>query len=498
MAIPAHLRSRIVSADDAAALVPDNAIVGMSGFTRAGDAKALPEALAKRAAREPFRITLATGASLGYGTDGMLARSGALARRFPFQSDPLLRRAINAGDVLYMDQHLSETAEAIRAGHVPAPDVAIIEAIAITKDGVIPTTSVGNSALFVQTAKTVIVEINAAQSADLAGVHDVYDLGPWGARKPIPLVSPMDRIGVPYIPVDHDKIAAIVLTDRVDDPAAATGIDSETADIAGHLLDFLRREVTQGRFDYSLAPLQAGIGSVANAVLGGFTEGPFGNLSMFSEVLQDSTFDLIDAGKLVAASGSSITLGPRRDALASFAHYRDHIVLRPQDISNHPEIVRRLGLITLNTALEADIYGNVNSTHVNGSMMFNGIGGSGDFARNARLSIFVCRSIAKGGAVSAIVPMASHVDHGAHDVDILATEQGLADLRGLAPRERASVIIENCMHPAYRDLARDYFRSACRRGGQTPHRLEEALTWHERAEQTGTMAPAALKAVRIA
>lgn len=498
MAIPAHLRSRIVSADDAAALVPNNSVVGMSGFTRAGDAKALPEALAKRAAKEAFRITLATGASLGYGTDGLLAKTGALARRFPFQSDPQLRRAINAGDVLYMDQHLSETAEAIRAGHAPQPDVAIIEALAITKDGLLPTTSVGNSALFVQTAKTVIVEVNAAQSAGLAGIHDVYDLGPWGARKPLPLVSPMDRIGVPYIPFNHEKIAAIVLTDRPDDPATATGIDEETADIAGHLLAFLRHEVAQGRFDHSLAPLQAGIGSVANAVLGGFVDSPFGNLSMYSEVLQDSTFDLIDAGKLVAASGSSITLGPRRDALASFDRYRDHIVLRPQDISNHPEIVRRLGLITLNTALEADIYGNINSTHVNGSMMFNGIGGSGDFARNARLSIFVCRSVAKGGAVSAIVPMASHVDHGAHDVDILVTEQGLADLRGLAPRERASLIIENCMHPTYRELARDYFRAACRRGGHTPHRLEEALAWHERAEQTGTMVPTALKAVRIA
>lgn len=42
--------------------------------------------------------------------------------------------------------------------------------------------------------------------------------------------------------------------------------------------------------------------------------------------------------------------------------------------------------------------------------------------------------------------MVSHVDHTEHDVDILVTEQGLADLRGLAPRERARAIIDNCVH----------------------------------------------------
>jgi succinyl-CoA:acetate CoA-transferase len=94
-------------------------------------------------------------------------------------------------------------------------------------------------------------------------------------------------------------------------------------------------------------------------------------------------------------------------------------VLRPQEISNHPEVIRRLGLITINTALECDIYGNVNSTHVGGTHMMNGIGGSGDFARNAHLSVFVTKSIAKNGAISSIVPMVTHVDHTEHDTDII-------------------------------------------------------------------------------
>ncbi len=211
---------------------------------------------------------------------------------------------------------------------------------------------------------------------------------------------------------------------------------------------------------------------------------------MYSEVLQDSTFDLFDAGKLDFASGSSITLSPARAAQV-FGHldaYKDRLVLRTQEVSNHPEIIRRLGIIALNTALEADIYGNVNSTHVLGTHMMNGIGGSGDFARNAYLSIFATKSVAKGGAVSSIVPMVSHVDHIPQDVDILVTEVGLADLRGLAPRERARTIIANCTVQPYRDMLLAYHEEAIATGGgQTPHVLEKALSWHTRYRDTGTM-----------
>ncbi|WP_374575600.1 succinate CoA transferase [Phenylobacterium sp.] len=489
MKLTPTLKNMVMSADEAATLVADGARVGMSGFTRAGDAKALPEALARRAEAEPFSISLGTGASLGYGADGVLADAGVLERRYPFQADPQLRGAINRGDVLYLDQHLSETAEAIRAGHLPAPNVAIVEALAVTEEGVTPTTSVGNTPLFLDRAETVIIELNRAQPDALIGVHDIYDPGPWGSRAPIGVHAPADRIGKTAIPLDLSKVKAVVVTDRPDAPAPVAGAEGETGQIAGLLLEFLASEIAKGRLDESLAPVQAGIGAVANAVLGGFADGPFDNLTMYSEVLQDSTFDLFDSGRLRCASGSSITLGSRRDALENFERYRDRVVLRPQEISNHPEIIRRLGVIAINTALEADIYGAVNSTHVNGSMMFNGVGGSGDFARNARLSVFVCRAAAKGGALSAIVPMASHVDHPTQDVDVLVTEFGLADLRGRAPRERAPLIIENCVHPRFRDMARDYYRRAVRRGGHTPHLLDEAFAWHERAARLGDMAP---------
>lgn len=101
----------------------------------------------------------------------------------------------------------------------------------------------------------------------------------------------------------------------------------------------------------------------------------------------------------------------------------------------------------MNTALEADIFGNVNSTHVTGTKMMNGIGGSGDFTRNAYLSIFTCPSTAKGGKISAIVPMVSHLDHSEHSVQVLITEQGVADLRGKSPIQRAHAINRKLRSP---------------------------------------------------
>jgi succinyl-CoA:acetate CoA-transferase len=259
--------------------------------------------------------------------------------------------------------------------------------------------------------------------------------------------------------------------------------------ISGHLLDFLEHEVKVGRLPRNLPPLQAGIGVLANAVFAGLAESSFENLEVYSEVLQDSMFDLMDMGKINVASASSITCSPDklRYVLENLHLYRDKVVLRPQEISNHPEVIRRLGLIAFNAALEADIYGNVNSTHVLGTQMMNGIGGSGDFARNSYLPIFVTKSLTKGDSISCLVPMVSHVDHTEHDVQVLVTEQGLADLRNLAPRERALTTIENCAHPKYRDLLHDYLEDAVRRGGQTPHDLDQALSWHQRCVETGSM-----------
>src|SRR5471032_1223611 len=484
------LLNKVMSAADAAALIEDGMTVGMSGFTRAGEAKAVPHALAERAKTSPLKITLMTGASLGNDLDEQLTEAGVLSRRMPFQVDSTLRKAINAGEVMFIDQHLSETVEQLRNNQLKLPDIAVIEAVAITEEGhIVPTTSVGNSASFAIFAKQVIVEINLAHNPNLEGLHDIYIPSYRPTRTPIPLVKVDDRIGSTAIPIDPAKIVAIVITNQPDSPSTVTPPDDDTQAIANHLINFLKQEVDAGRMTNKLGPLQAGIGNIANAVMCGLIESPFEDLTMYSEVLQDSTFDLIDAGKLSFASGSSITLSQRRnaDVFGNLERYKDKLVLRPQEISNHPEVVRRLGIIGINTALEFDIYGNVNSTHVCGTRMMNGIGGSGDFARNAHLAIFVTKSIAKGGAISSVVPMVSHVDHTEHDVDILVTEIGLADLRGLAPRERAQVIIDHCVSEPYRKMLHDYVAEANQRGGHTPHVLEKALSLHVRYHDTGSM-----------
>lgn len=482
---------KVITATVAAEIIKDQMIVGSSGFTKAGDSKAVLPALAERAKTEKIGITLLTGASLGHTTDSDLANTGALYKRIPFQADAELRKKINSGDVLYMDQHLSETSEMLENKHFPELDLAIIEAAYIDENGnIIPTTSVGNSATFAKLAKQIIIEINTLIPTNFHGVHDIFIPSNYPNREILAIQDVADRIGQNFIQVDPSKVVGIVFTETEDSPAQVSELDEKTSNIANHLVKFFEQEVKEGRLTKSLMPLQAGIGKVANAVLGGLGSGEFENLTMYSEVLQDSTFELIDSGKLKFASASSITVSKEcyDRLLENFENYKDKIILRPQNISNAAEIVRRLGLIAINTALEFDIYGNVNSTHLSGTNMMNGIGGSGDFARNAYLSVFVCPSVSKAGnVISNVVPMVSHVDHSEHDVDILVTEQGLADLRGLAPRERAKIIIENCVHPDYKDLMRDYFERACERGGQTPHLLEEAFSWHIRLKETGSM-----------
>jgi len=485
-----QLREKLMSAATAAEFIKEGMTIGMSGFTLAGGAKVVPRAIASRADANQLKLTLLTGASLGNDVDASLTRAGALARRSPFQTDRVMRDAINRGEIMYFDSHLSETGELLRRKQIAPVDVAIIDAVAITETGaIVPTTSVGNSEIFAMQADKVIVEINLGYSTDLEGAHDIYCAKHYPNAEPIGIMTPSDRVGSTAIQIPPEKIVAIVVTDEQDTPSQNLPPDEETAQIARHLIEFFKSEIQNGRLTNSLRTLQAGIGTIANAVMSGLATGPFRNLTMYSEVLQDSTFELIDAGMMDFASCTAITLTEKKgkEVFENFSRYKDKVVIRPQRLSNHAEVVQRLGLITINTALEADIYGHVNSTHVMGTHMMNGIGGSGDYTHNAYMSVFVTKSVAKGGAISSIVPMVSHVDHNEHDVDILVTEVGLADLRGLAPRERAQAIINNCVEGEYRAMLQEYVAEANERGGHTPHVIEKALSWHQRLRETGTM-----------
>ena len=494
----AELAHRVVSADEAAALIPSGVNVGMSGFTGSGHPKAVPIALARRieaanARGERFRVGVWTGASTAPELDGALAKVDGVELRLPYQSDPTCRARINAGRMEYVDIHLSHVAQFVWSGFLGKLDFAIVEVAGILEDGrLVPSSSIGNNKTWIDQAERVILEVNAWQSPELEGMHDVYygtALPP--RRKPIQITHTMDRIGEPYFRCEPGRVVAVVETDAPDRASPFTPPDESSRRIAGHLLELLADEVKKGRVPEHLLPLQSGVGNIANAVLAGLVDGPFDELTAYTEVLQDGMLELLERGKLVGASCTAFSLSP--DALArlvrDLGRLRASILLRPQEISNHPEVVRRLGVIAMNGMIEADLYGHVNSTHLMGTSIMNGIGGSGDFARNAWISIFMTPSTAKGGSISCIVPMVSHVDHTEHDVQVIVTEQGLADLRGLSPKQRAEVVIEKCAHPDYRPALRDYVRRAraVARGQQTPHVLAEALSWHVRWLETGHM-----------
>ncbi|GHV36053.1 acetyl-CoA hydrolase [Synergistales bacterium] len=480
------------TADEAAALVEKGMIIGCSGFTPSGYPKVVPQALARRSeARGAIPITLWAGASVGPELDDELSRAGCIKKRFPYQTSEAIRKKINEGEILYSDLHLSHNAQNLRYGFHGDVDVAIVEALAITKDGIIPTTSVGNAEVFVELAKKVIVEINTTQPEALEGFHDIYTPKNPPNREPIPITKPSDRIGTTYIPCPIDKIAAIVHSEVKDAQRPLAEVDEVSERMASHLLDFLDGEVKNGRLPRTLLPLQSGVGNVANAVLKGLAKWPADGLTVYTEVVQDAVFELFDSGKISFASSTSLTPSP--DGAAKYyprlKEFADRLVLRPQEISNNPEVIRRLGLIAMNTAVEVDIYGHVNSTMVKGGYILNGIGGSGDFARNAYLTIFLCPSSGGNGKISKVVPFCSHVDHTEHDVDVIVTEHGVADLRNLSPRERSVTIIKNCADPQYRELLDDYRKRAEIGKGHEPHILSEALSWHARLSEKGTMRP---------
>ncbi len=495
------LAGKVMTAEEAAAFIAPGDHIGMSGFTGFGHPKAVPTALVRRvtdaAARgDRFTVGVWTGSSTAPELDGALAAVDGVDLRLPYQSDPVTRAKINAGLLDYLDIHLSHVAQMVMEGFLGHLDVALVEVAGVTEDGaLIPSSSVGNNSTWIDTADRVILEVNSWQPAELEGMHDIYNgiaLPPH--RTPIPILRPSDRIGLPYLHCPPEKIIAVVPTHKPDYATPVRPMDSDSQLIAGHVLDFLTSEVKRGRLPGTLPPLQSGVGNVTNAVLAGLGNGPFPPFTAYTEVIQDGMLQLLRSGRMTVASatGFSLSADGLADLRANISGYRDQIILRQQEISNHPEVVRRLGCLAMNGMIEADIYGNVNSTHTMGSSIMNGIGGSGDFTRNAYVAMFLTPSTVKDGAISCIVPMVSHVDHTEHDVHVLVTEQGVADLRGLPPRRRAQQIIDHCAHPDYRPELQDYLDRAIAKGpGQhTPHLLGEALSWHTRYLAEGTMRPA--------
>ena len=482
----------IITAQEAAGYIKNGYGVGISGFTLSGTPKTvLPEvariAEEEHAAGRPFKINLFTGASTGDAIDGMLTRARALNFRAPFISNPVVREAINNKEIEYADLHLSLMAQDLRYGYLGRVDVAILEAIDITPDGkVYLTTAGGIGQTVANLADKIIIERNTYHHT--MGLHDVYEPLDPPYRREIPIYNAADRVGKPYVQVDPKKVVGIVEVYLPNEQVVFKELDPVTRKIGENVVGFILNDMKRGIIPATGLPIQSGIGNVANAVLKALENcAELPALDLYSEVLQDSVIDLMEHGRIKAGSTCSLSLSQEclQHVYDNLDFFRDRLILRPSEISNHPEIIRRLGIIAMNTAIAVDLYGCVNSSHIGGTRLMNGIGGSGDFARNAYVSIFMCPSTQKGGAVSSIVPMVTHADHTEHDVRVVVTEWGVADLRGKGPDERARLLIENCAHPDYRNLLWDYLKIS--KNGHVSHNVAAALALNTAYEREGDM-----------
>lgn len=486
-----------ITAAEGAAMIKDQDNIGLSGFTPNGVPKAVFRALSKRAVAEheagrSFQVSILSGASTSQSIEGDMAIAKAIKFRTPFSTNRDFRDHANIGEIDYEDMHLGHMGERLRRGFYGEIDWAIIEvseleegenlckAYLTSAGGIVPTIA--------RLARHVIIEKNSFHSPSSRHLHDVYEISECPHREPIPIRKVNDRIGTDYVAIDPRKIAGVVECNIPDEARAFKPLDPITEKMGHNVADFLVADWRRGLIPPEFLPLQSGVGITSNAVLEALGQNPSVPVfSVYTEVVQDAVVRYMREGRIRDASCSSLTVtnDTLRGVYDDIDYFKQHLTIRPSEISNSPEVIRRLGVIAMNTAIECDIYGNENSSHICGSRLMNGIGGSCDYERNGYISIFTTQSTTKNGCISAIVPMCSHVDSTEHDVDVIVTEQGIADLRGKGPLRRAKEIIEHCAHPDYRPLLREYLR-ICEKGHE-PENMRAALAFHDTFLREGDM-----------
>ena len=486
-----------ITAADGAAMIKDQDNIGLSGFTPNGVPKAVFRELSKRAVAEheagrSFQVSILSGASTSQSIEGDMAIAKAIKFRTPFSTNRDFRDHANMGEIDYEDMHLGHMGERLRRGFYDEIDWAIIEvsdleegenlckAYLTSAGGIVPTIA--------RLARHVIIEKNSFHSPCSRYLHDVYEISECPHREPIPIRKVNDRIGTDYVAIDPRKIVGVVECNIPDEARAFKPLDPITEKMGHNVADFLVADLRRGLIPPEFLPLQSGVGITSNAVLEALGQNPSVPVfSVYTEVVQDAVVRYMREGRIRDASCSSLTVtnDTLRGVYDDIDYFKQHLTIRPSEISNSPEVIRRLGVIAMNTAIECDIYGNENSSHICGSRLMNGIGGSCDYERNGYISIFTTQSTTKNGCISAIVPMCSHVDSTEHDVDVIVTEQGIADLRGKGPLKRAKEIIEHCAHPDYRPLLREYLR-ICEKGHE-PENMRAALAFHDTFLREGDM-----------
>ncbi len=476
-----QLLKKLMPVEEAVKLVHHRNTLAISGFTKSGEPKTFLPALARHLAKNApeTRLTLLSGASLSDDVEGPLAPF--IGRRGPYMSSPVSRKLIHQGAMDFADVHLSVFARNLMYGIYGDIDLAVVEVSRIRPDGsVILSSSVGISAEALVKAKQVILEVNTA-IPDYTGFHDislpqVHPKVGW----PLPVLNVRDRIGTPYVEFDISKVVAVVESKIPDYGVDFKEVEEIDRKIAGNVVEFLVSCQKWLGWGKRLPPIQSGVGNVANAIVGELYRSPFTKIRFWTEVFQDGMMRYVeDDVKFDSASATAISFSPpaRKKFEEQFERCRDKLVLRPMWISNSPELITRLFVVAMNTPIEFDIYGHANSTHIDGSKVVNGLGGSGDFLRNAYLSVVHTPSVRKlkdGRTVSCVLPYVRHIDHTEHDIKCLVTEQGFTvntEIR--SAKRRAEEIIEKCAHPHFRPLLREYMRVAG--GGDEPRPTDMAV-----------------------
>ena len=487
------LLSKIGSGEDAANLVKDGMTLGIPAGNYSASPGTFLAALKKELSvrSSSINIKLLTMGPASSVEEEFVKLPNLRWRKYGQLASHELRKAVNSGDVDFIETRLGLPTYQIRKQCYENIDLVVIEAAAITEEGcIVPSTALVDGPGYIANADRVIVEINPHIPEEIEGIHDVYYLENPPNRKAVPLNHVTDRIGTPYISINPEKIAVIIESSCPDNSKTAHTVGQDSEAIADHLLHFLTNEVRKGRLPARLLPLQFGIGAIPTAFSRRLARSSFADLEIFSGSVEDGALDLIDAGKAKGVSACALYFSKEgfKRFFASLEHYKRYIVLRPAEIADCPELISRLGVIALNGAIEVDIYGHVNATHILGSKSIGGVGGSCEFVWNAYLSVILLRSTSADGNISTIVPMVTHVDHPEHAIDIIVTEQGLADLRGLTPIERAQKIVANCAHSDYKPMLTDYLEESIKKvGGHEPHLLRESFSFHTRFIENGRM-----------
>ena len=463
-----EFKEKIMSSDDVLKKVLKHAkTIAFGGMGGQSVPKIIPGIIGENS--ESFTdLTLYTGGGTTKSFEEKISKAG-IGRRFYYLSDLESRSAVNAGKILIMDYSVSKYSRLLNSNPATKIDVAVFEATSIEKDGVVLSLSVDSTPSLVDASKKVIIELNM-KKPNLNGLHDIYTAKD---GEIIPLTKTSQRIGSRYLKIAPKKIGAIIYSNEDEGNASSYGsAPLEISEISNNVWEVLRDHI---KFRNSM-PLQVGAGSVASSLV---DNSPFDKLKIWCEIAPTKWADYLDS-KIAAISASALYNIPgdenyTRKFLDHYNEYTGKVVLRPNNITNSPELISRLGVIVIQQAVEIDIFGAVNVSHINGNI-HNGVGGSIDFCSNGKYVVVVLPSTANKGRKSRIVPMSNCIDVPRYMVDFVVTEIGITDLRWKDPRERAISIINNCAHPKFRDLLLKYYNSI--EPSHMPFDLNGIIKWN--------------------